>query len=320
MLPQSLAALQCQTLCSRLMKNTVTPAIVTLIQKRNIQKHWNPKWKWFRAKKFAPVELPDYHKKEKSLSEMTPEEVRTYFKENGVQPTRVWKERYFYISSSSDTFEQYVPPEGDGKISAINSAGAKQKLELLKKKTTSWRNVKKIRSYEPDFELYPDFIDLAQDIYVKSYESLVRGDIDEISQYVTERALPEALSNIKNKTIHWKYIKSIEPPRVAHVRCAEVLAIYDRFGRLMHGSEILAKDVLEYVVFEKHICNQYGTWRIHEKIIPDWMPAPTPVAKTFVKPTPPPPEEEITQAEAKPDVAVMQTEPSGGTGPQVATA
>jgi hypothetical protein len=58
--------------------------------------------------------------------------------------------------------------------------GAKQKLELLKKKTTSWRNVKKIRSYDPDFELYPDFIDLAQDIYVKSYESLVRGDIDEV--------------------------------------------------------------------------------------------------------------------------------------------
>jgi hypothetical protein len=45
-----------------------------------------------------------------------------------------------------------------------------------------------------------------------------------------------------------------------------------RFGRLIHGSEAVAKDVLEYCVFEKHLSNVYGTWRLHAKIIPDWMP------------------------------------------------
>lgn len=58
------------------------------------------------------------------------------------------------------------------------------------------------------------------------------------------------------------------------------MAIYDRFGRLMHGSEILSKDVLEYVVFEKHLANEYGVWRVHDKIIPDWMPPKTPSLKT----------------------------------------
>lgn len=53
---------------------------------------------------------------------------------------------------------------------------------------------------------------------------------------------------------------------------AQTLAIYDRFGRLAYGSENLAKDSLEYVVFEKHISDEYGSWRIHGKIIPDWMP------------------------------------------------
>ncbi|KAL1461281.1 hypothetical protein WDU94_013195 [Cyamophila willieti] len=325
MLPPSVTMLQCQTLCARLMKNA--PAFITPIQKRNIQKHWDPKWKPFRTKKVIKMDIPDYHKKEKELSQMTPEEMRSKYKELGIQPPRVWRERYFYISASSDVFEPYVPPEGDGKVSSINSANAKQKLELLKKKTTSWRNVKKIREFEPEFELYPEFIDLAQDLYIKSYESLLSNDKDIIIQYVTERALPEVLSNLKNKTIHWKYIKSIEPPRVAHVRCAEILskenqfaqitvrfhsqqtlAIYDRFGRLMHGSEILAKDVLEYVVFEKHICNQYGTWRVHDKIIPDWMPPPTPLARTFVKPSPVVEDEEeegLTQAEATPDVAFL---------------
>ena len=26
-------------------------------------------------------------------------------------------------------------------------------------------------------------------------------------------------------------------------------------------------------MFEKHLANLYGTWRLHAKIIPDWMPA-----------------------------------------------
>ena len=62
-----------------------------------------------------------------------------------------------------------------------------------------------------------------------------------------------------------------------------MLAVYDRFGRLMYGSEIVPKDVLEYVVFEKHIINQYGAWRVHGKIIPEWQPMGEPSARTFRK-------------------------------------
>lgn len=63
----------------------------------------------------------------------------------------------------------------------------------------------------------------------------------------------------------------------------------------MHGSEIVAKDVLEYVVFEKHLSNQYGVWRLHSKIIPDWMPPRDAIEKTFVKP------EEETEVEPEPE-------------------
>ena len=35
-----------------------------------------------------------------------------------------------------------------------------------------------------------------------------------------------------------------------------ILQLYSpRFGRLIHGSETVAKDVLEFVVFEKHLSN-----------------------------------------------------------------
>lgn len=86
-----------------------------------------------------------------------------------------------------------------------------------------------------------------------------------------------------------------------------MLAIYDRFGRLIQGSEILRKDVLEYIVFEKHMANEYGTWRIHGKIIPSWM-TPTDVTEsTYIlpkekpKPVPTePPPAEATLVESTP--------------------
>lgn len=61
----------------------------------------------------------------------------------------------------------------------------------------------------------------------------------------------------------------------------------------MHGSEIIAKDVLEYVVFEKHLANLYGRWRVHGKIIPDWLPPKEPSLATYIKPV-----EETTAASA----------------------
>lgn len=64
----------------------------------------------------------------------------------------------------------------------------------------------------------------------------------------------------------------------------QILAVYDRFGRLMHGSDHLPKDVLEYIVFERHMASALGTWRIHDKIIPSWMPPKEQFKKTFVLP------------------------------------
>ena len=80
----------------------------------------------------------------------------------------------------------------------------------------------------------------------------------------------------------------------------QTLALYDRFGRLMYGSEELIKDVLEYVVFEKHISDIYGLWRVHDKIIPKWMPQREPLIKTYVKPNLPPVSESETDSKEEP--------------------
>ena len=49
-----------------------------------------------------------------------------------------------------------------------------------------------------------------------------------------------------------------------------MISIYDRFGRLAFGSENHPFEMVEYVVYEKHLSNEYGTWRIHGKIVPEW--------------------------------------------------
>ena len=74
-----------------------------------------------------------------------------------------------------------------------------------------------------------------------------------------------------------------------------------RFGRLIHGSETVAKDVLEYVVFEKHLANVYGIWRLHAKIIPDWMPKREPGRLTYRVPAEKPAKEAKEETTEKAD-------------------
>merc|ERR1712098_961639 len=145
-----------------------------------------------------------------------------------------------------------------------------------------------------------EWVDEAMEIYIAAHKALADGEHDLLHKFATEKAYPEMMNMANRKTIRWKFIKSLEPPKVVHARHAEIitkenmfgqltvrfntqqtLAVYDGFGRLIHGSETVAKDVLEYVVFEKHLSNIYGTWRLHSKIIPDWLPAREPGRLTY---------------------------------------
>ncbi len=67
----------------------------------------------------------------------------------------------------------------------------------------------------------------------------------------------------------------------------------------MYGSETVAKDALEYVVFEKYLASMYGQWRVHHKIIPDWIPAREPSPRTFIREEP----EEATVNDVAPETA-----------------
>lgn len=153
---------------------------------------------------------------------------------------------------------------------------AKQIVDRVGKKGRSMLAIRRIRSFEEDFDI-PEFEKQSLEVYIKAHTLLAEKKLEELHDYVTEYAYPQMTFKTELTTIKWQYISSLEPPVVAHVRTQEmmsknnlfaqitvrfhtrqILAIYDRFGRLMHGSDAIVKDVLEYVVFEKHIASVHG--------------------------------------------------------------
>lgn len=128
-------------------------------------------------------------------------------------------------------FEAYVPPEGDGKASIVSTSRAKQTVELLEKKSKSMMAIRKIKSFDEDYDS-KKFISHAQDIYIKAHESLVNNDKRALRLYVTEKAYSEFRHNSHLKTIRWKFLESLEPPRVVHARCTDVISKENIFGQV----------------------------------------------------------------------------------------
>ncbi|ETE73823.1 39S ribosomal protein L45, mitochondrial [Ophiophagus hannah] len=164
--------------------------------------------------------------------------------------------------------------------------------------------IRKIRESDPDFRI-KTFGEKAQEIFIEAHNNLANFNEEKLHTLVTEHCYPEMVQGNECKTIRWSFLESLEPPRVVHVRCPtllnedmlygqvtvrihirQILAIYDQFGRLMYGSEQIPKDVLEYVVFERHLLHRTGQWRLHDKIVPSWAPPKDPLIKTVMIPGP----------------------------------
>jgi len=277
---------------SIILRNAATQTIPVLKRgNRRPNRHRDEKYRAARADKVIKIELQDFDfERRRYRDEVTPEELKEKMKKLGISPSSPYQEKPLYISSTGALIDEYVPPEGDGKASLISTTGAKQVTDAVKGKGKTMSSMRKIRSYHDDFDPR-EWVAEAEEVYIGAHTALADMDEDKLHTLVTEKCYPEMMFMAKRKTIKWKYIKSLEPPRVVHARHAEIitkdnmfgqitvrfhsqqsLAIYDRFGRLIHGNENVSKDVLEYCVFEKHLSNVYGVWRLHTKIIPDWMP------------------------------------------------
>uniref|UniRef100_A0A0K2TNN8 Large ribosomal subunit protein mL45 n=1 Tax=Lepeophtheirus salmonis TaxID=72036 RepID=A0A0K2TNN8_LEPSM len=284
-------------LSRNILSRTLSPRMIVPLREYKMRpnKHRTLQHKKARASKVMKVQLyeADLQRRiETNDPSITPAEKKMFYKIMGILPPTNEKEvKMSYIGSTGALIDTYVPTEGDGKASILSKEGAKEGLTKGTGKGKSFLAARKIRSYEDDFD-QKTFLLQAQEIYIKAHKSLVENGEDEcLLKYVTEKAYPEMVHNVRRKTLRWEFIKSLEPPTIVHIRTQDLLqkqnkfaqvtvrfhtqqtlAVYDRFGRLIHGSEVVAKDVLEYVVFERHLASIYGSWRLHSKIIPDWAP------------------------------------------------
>lgn len=249
-----------------------------------------------RTKKVMKVDLPDLTPPPSASEDLDTSYVATIAKEKGIVPHRSWDEKPIVMTCSYEIANPYKPKPEDGKLSLLGDMKDSAVATLKKIKE---RPMGKIKSYLPDFNEDVFTSVTAPEIYRKAHELLceitcpsdLSHPIDDYSllQYVTEKALPEILFRTDLRVIRWKLIQHIEPPTLVNSTVSEVmspgnkfaqltvrfhsqqtLAIYDRFGRLIGGSENVIKDVLEYVVFENFLTSAYGIWRIHGKIIPEW--------------------------------------------------
>jgi hypothetical protein len=68
---------------------------------------------------YFQMKLPDYDRAKKS-ERWDPEKRRSEMKKEGRLPPRQFQERPLNISATGAIFEQYVPPEGDGRMSTLS--------------------------------------------------------------------------------------------------------------------------------------------------------------------------------------------------------
>ncbi|NWR01078.1 RM45 protein, partial [Paradoxornis webbianus] len=190
--------------------------------------------------------------------------------------------------------DPYVPPEGDARLSSLSRDGLRQQVQKLRQSAASqlanfWGKSENLWGEKQEFlGEKQEFVGKSRNYFNKQ----------KLHSLVTERCYPDMVRGNRYRTIRWRFLESLEAPRVVHVRCdsvmnrgnlygqvtvrmhsRQILAIYDRFGRLMCGGEEVPRDVLEYIVFERYLVNPFGTWRVHGKIVPEWAPPKDPIVK-----------------------------------------
>ena len=142
-------------------------------------KHWNPLFAKERAQsRYLKIDLVDHEfERKRSKEQITPEEMKEQMKKMGIEPSIPWNEKPFYISSTGAILDAYVPVEGDGKASLLSKDGAKQGLDKAKGKGKTMSSVRKIRSYEEDFDART-FVDEALEIYIAAHNALANNELD----------------------------------------------------------------------------------------------------------------------------------------------
>ncbi|VDL74761.1 unnamed protein product [Nippostrongylus brasiliensis] len=268
----------------------------------NRNTHVNEKmFRKLRGKKTVLIDLPDDEEQRRQDS-LTPSQLRVELLRKGINPykevsPRVWQETQTAMQSFYAVIDPFVTPEETLPILTTSIDGMRIKKDEVKERVLhryhNWRNgTSRIRKKE-GFEKFDakTFGPTADLIYEEAHRALMKRDKPSLHKCITEHAFRKMWPDVENGSIVWELVERLEPSTVVSVRCGDnpyksgndiaqltvrmhtkqKLAVYDRFGHLLLGSETEPREVVEYVVFENHIAVVDGMWRLHDKVYPRWV-------------------------------------------------
>ncbi|KAG7232637.1 hypothetical protein INR49_008280 [Caranx melampygus] len=210
----------------------------------------------------------------------------------GVVIRQEYFERPINIACTAGIFDAYIPPEGDARLSALSKEGLKQRTEQIRQTAASQLAIRKIKEHDSEFST-KNFAERAQEIFIEAHNALTQFNKEKLHSLVTERCYPEMTRGNRFKTIRWSFIESLEPPKVVHARCPDMVSKGNLYGQVtvrMHSKQVRAEihglDFVSPVQVLAPPRQPLRPWRLHGKIVPSWAPAKDPVIKTVMVPGP----------------------------------
>lgn len=196
----------------------------------------------------------------------------------------------FKIDSTGQIFSSYVPVEK--KEFVLSGKGLGQRWEAIKASVMSTYAIAMIKRKAKPFKVV-EFAKIAQRKFIDVNNALQQENNKNAELKMKDDATLLVIKGLTrqfldpSRKVYWRFIKEIDRPRVVHARITavyekeniyaqvtvrmhseQILAIRDRHNRIIKGDIKTSKNVLDYVVFEKHLADKYGKWRICGKLAP----------------------------------------------------
>ncbi|CAJ0572551.1 unnamed protein product, partial [Mesorhabditis spiculigera] len=254
-----------------------------------------------RGQKTVMIDLPEYEEEQK-LNNLPPDQLRLELLKKGINPykdvsPRNWQEAQVTQTSFYSVIDPYVDLEEKVPLFSTNPVeSGKAKFAEVKDRGLhmwhNWRNGTRRINRKEGINFSPKtFGPTAEFVYKEAHEALMSRDRKALHRVATENAFQKMWKDVETGSIKWELVEVVEPHKVVSIRCSDIpvnsgndvaqvtvrmhtrqkLAVYDRFGKLLVGSEVETRDAVEYVVFENHISVQGSSWRLHDKVYPRWI-------------------------------------------------
>ncbi|NWU40354.1 RM45 protein, partial [Hylia prasina] len=135
--------------------------------------------------------------------------------------------------------DPYVPPEGDARLTSLSKDGVKQQMQKLRQTAASQL------AYVPSLGVCEGKkVGVCEGEKVGVCEGKKVGDFfnkQKLHSLVTERCYPDMVRGNRYKTIRWRFLESLEPPRVVQLRCDSVMNRGNLYGQVtvrMHSRQV----------------------------------------------------------------------------------